>query len=58
MVPWGSLLRSVAVGDEEVLRGLRRIAAPDAWLEVLIGIDEERDAAEARRLQLPALTEE
>jgi ubiquinone/menaquinone biosynthesis C-methylase UbiE len=56
--PWGSLLRSVAVGDEEVLRGLRRIAAPDAWLEVLIGIDEERDAAEARRLQLPALTEE
>lgn len=55
--PWGSLLRSVALGDPEVLRGLRRIAAPHAWLEILIGIDEERDSAEARRLQLPALSD-
>jgi 16S rRNA (adenine(1408)-N(1))-methyltransferase len=56
--PWGSLLRAVAVGDEAVLGGLRRIASPDAWLEVLIGIDEVRDAGEARRLQLPPLTDE
>ncbi len=56
--PWGSLLRSVVVGDEAVLRGLRRIAAPGAWLEVLVAIDEERDAAEAARLDLPSLTEE
>ena len=56
--PWGSLLRSVAVGDEEVLAGLRRIAAPGAWLEVLIGLDEARDAGEAHRLRLPALTDE
>lgn len=56
--PWGSLLRSVAVGDEDVLSGLRRIAVPGAWLEVLIGIDESRDAAEAARLQLPSLTDE
>ena len=56
--PWGSLLRSVAVGDKEVLRGLRRIAAPGAWLEILIGIDEDRDSGEARRLQLPPLTDE
>jgi 16S rRNA (adenine(1408)-N(1))-methyltransferase len=56
--PWGSLLRALAVGDEAVLRGLRRIAAPDAWLEVIIGIDEIVDAGEARRLRLPPLTEE
>jgi 16S rRNA (adenine(1408)-N(1))-methyltransferase len=56
--PWGSLLRAVAVGDDHVLGGLRRIAAPGGWLEVLIGIDEVRDSAEARRLQLPPLTEE
>jgi hypothetical protein len=56
--PWGSLLRSVVVGDEEVLRGLHRIAAPDAWLEILIGIDEARDEAEIHRLQLPSLTDE
>jgi 16S rRNA (adenine(1408)-N(1))-methyltransferase len=54
--PWGSLLRSVVVGDEEVLAGLHRIAAPDAWLEILIGIDEVRDQVEIRRLQLPSLT--
>lgn len=56
--PWGSLLRALAVGDAPVLGGLRRIAAPGAWLEILIGIDEVRDAGEARRLKLPPLTEE
>jgi 16S rRNA (adenine(1408)-N(1))-methyltransferase len=56
--PWGSLLRALAVGDEAVLGGVRRIAAPGAWLEVLIGIDEIRDDGEARRLWLPPLTEE
>jgi 16S rRNA (adenine(1408)-N(1))-methyltransferase len=56
--PWGSLLRSVAIGDKEVLGGLRRIAAPGAWLEIILGIDESRDAAEVARLELPPLTEE
>lgn len=56
--PWGGLLRAVAVGDEEVLGGVRRIAGPGGWLEVLIGIDEQRDRAEARRLRLPPLTED
>ena len=56
--PWGSLLRALAVGDEAVLRRLRRIASPRGWLEVLIGVDEIRDAGEARTLRLPPLTEE
>jgi 16S rRNA (adenine(1408)-N(1))-methyltransferase len=56
--PWGSLLRSVAIGDKEVLGGMRRIAAPAAWLEIIIGIDESGDAAEVARLGLPPLTEE
>lgn len=54
--PWGSLLRAVAVGDETVLRGLRRIAAPDGWLEIVIGVDLVRDRAELARLGLPPLT--
>ncbi len=56
--PWGSLLRAVATGDEEVLRGLRRICAPGAWLEIIIGLDPERDRAEIERLGLPSLSEE
>jgi 16S rRNA (adenine(1408)-N(1))-methyltransferase len=56
--PWGGLLRAVAVGEEGVLTGLRRIAAPGARLEVVIGLDEERDRAEFRRLGFPALTED
>src|ERR671914_608768 len=55
---WGSLLRSVAIGDKEVLGGLRRIAVPGAWLEIIMGIDESRDAAEVARLELAPLTEE
>jgi 16S rRNA (adenine(1408)-N(1))-methyltransferase len=54
--PWGSLLRAVATGDESVLCGLHRISAPDCLLEVVIGIDPERDRAEVERLKLPNLS--
>jgi 16S rRNA (adenine(1408)-N(1))-methyltransferase len=54
--PWGSLLRAVATGDEAVLNGLRRICAEGGWLEVVIGLDPERDRSEIDRLSLPPLT--
>ena len=54
--PWGSLLRAVAVGNETVLRSLRRIAAPGCLLEIIIGIDPERDRSEIERLDIPDLT--
>jgi 16S rRNA (adenine(1408)-N(1))-methyltransferase len=56
--PWGSLLRAMAAGDETVLRNLRRICAPDAWLEVVIALDPERDRAEIERLGLAPLLPE
>jgi hypothetical protein len=55
--PWGSLLQAVALGDEQFLSKLRRIAAPDCLLEIVIGIDPEKDKSEMERLGLPpALT--
>ena len=51
--PWGSLLRAVARGDENVLESLRRICAPACLLEIVIGIDRERDKSEVERLELP-----
>ena len=54
--PWGSLLRAVATGDEKALRGLRRVCSPDAVLEILIGLDPERDRSEIERLGLKPLT--
>ena len=54
--PWGSLLRAVALGDENVLRGLRRVCAPECLLEIIIGIDKERDKSEIERLELPELS--
>ncbi len=48
--PWGSLLRAVTVGDVEVMRNLRRVCAQGALLEVVIGIDPERDKTEIERL--------
>ena len=50
--PWGSLLRAVATGDEAVLQNLRRVCAAGAVLEVVIGLDMERDHAEMERLGL------
>jgi 16S rRNA (adenine(1408)-N(1))-methyltransferase len=56
--PWGSLLKAVVLGDETVLRSLRRISAPECLLEIVIGIDPERDKTEIARLGLPPLTED
>ena len=54
--PWGSLLRAVATGDVAVLRGLRRVCSPGAVLEVVIGLDPERDRSEVARLGLEPLS--
>jgi 16S rRNA (adenine(1408)-N(1))-methyltransferase len=54
--PWGSLLRAVASGDVALLRNLRRISAPGALLEVVIGIDPARDQSEIERLGLTPLS--
>jgi 16S rRNA (adenine(1408)-N(1))-methyltransferase len=56
--PWSSLLRAVVAGDSEILSGLRRICAPHCLLEIIIGLDPERDRAEIERLGLPTLSEE
>lgn len=54
--PWGSLLRAVALGDVDILTGVRRICASDALLEVIVGSDPERDRAELNRLGVPPVT--
>jgi 16S rRNA (adenine(1408)-N(1))-methyltransferase len=54
--PWGSLLRAVAVGDREALQNLRRICSPAALLEVVIGLDPERDISEIERLGIQSLS--
>lgn len=54
--PWGSLLQAVATGDEVVLRGLRRICAPGALLEVIFGLDPERDQSAIEALGLRPIT--
>ena len=54
--PWGSLLRAVATGEVAVLTNLRRICAPGALLEIVIGLDPERDQTEIERLCLTSLS--
>jgi 16S rRNA (adenine(1408)-N(1))-methyltransferase len=54
--PWGSLLKAVATGDIALLRSLRRIATPDCTLNIVIGIDPDRDRSEIVRSGLPDLS--
>lgn len=54
--PWGSLLKAVATGDRAVLDNLRRICSSGALLEVVIGLDPERDRSETERLALQPIT--
>jgi len=50
--PWGSLLAAVATGAADALSNLRRICSTGALLEIVLGLDPSRDAAELERLQL------
>ncbi|HVF30130.1 MAG TPA: class I SAM-dependent methyltransferase [Pyrinomonadaceae bacterium] len=54
--PWGSLLKAIATADESVLNSFRRIARKGCLLEIVIGIDPERDKNEIARLDIPELT--
>lgn len=54
--PWGSLLRGVAAGESLVLQNLRRVCSPEARLEVILGLDPERDRTEMERLGLEPLS--
>lgn len=54
--PWGSLLSAVVAGQKDVLNSLRRICAPECLVEIVIGIDKERDKSEIERLELPQLS--
>jgi 16S rRNA (adenine(1408)-N(1))-methyltransferase len=54
--PWGSLLGAVAAGERAVLVNLRRICSPEALLEVVIGLDPERDRSEIERLGLQSIS--
>ena len=56
--PWGSLLRAVALGETDVLNNLRRICVPGGLLEIVIGLDSDRDRTEIERLGLPVLSNE
>jgi 16S rRNA (adenine(1408)-N(1))-methyltransferase len=56
--PWGSLLRGVVLGVPEVMANLRRICAPDALLEVIVGSNPVRDRTELDRLGVPPVTVE
>jgi 16S rRNA (adenine(1408)-N(1))-methyltransferase len=54
--PWGSLLKAFASGEVGVLQKVRGICAKEAILEVVIGLDRERDQSEMARLAIEALS--
>lgn len=56
--PWGSLLRAVYTGDQQVLHNIRRVCSLGALLEIILGLDPERDRTEIERLGLPHISTE
>ena len=54
--PWGRLLGAMAAGDRAALANLRRICTSGALLEVVIGLDPDRDRSEIERLGLQSLS--
>jgi 16S rRNA (adenine(1408)-N(1))-methyltransferase len=56
--PWGSLLHAVASGERSLLQNIRRVCAPEAVLEIVIGLDPTRDQTELDRLGLQPISVE
>lgn len=50
--PWGSLLGAIATGDRAVLNNLRRVCREEGLLEIIVGLDAERDRSELEWLQI------
>jgi 16S rRNA (adenine(1408)-N(1))-methyltransferase len=58
LMPWGKLLRGVALGEADVCGALAAIAAPGARLEVRIGVSIWRDPVPLEVRDLPEVTPE
>jgi 16S rRNA (adenine(1408)-N(1))-methyltransferase len=56
MLPWGRLLTGIVLGEPDVVRGLRRLAVPDAPLDVTVGTEIWRDPVPVEIRDLPELT--
>ncbi len=56
LLPWGSLLRAVALPEVEVLHRLRRLCRATAKVKVVIGFDAAHDQRTFEALGIPPLT--
>ena len=54
--PWGSLLGGLLGGDGRVLIAIRRLCAVNALLELVMGLDPQRDRTELSRLAIAEFT--
>lgn len=55
ILPWGSLLRAVAVPEPDSLLQIANLCAPSAKIEIVLSFDPERDGQEGARLGLSHL---
>jgi 16S rRNA (adenine(1408)-N(1))-methyltransferase len=58
ILPWGSLLRAVAVPEINSLRDIARLCLPKATIEIVLSYDEQRDARQKAPLGTGGLDEE
>ena len=57
ILPWGSLLRGVALPEVSFLSALRRLCASDATVEIVFSYDERWDGGQQTRLGFASLQE-
>lgn len=56
LLPWGSLLKAVALPDLELLEKLKGLCKPNASITILFGYGLEADASQIKELGLAKLT--
>ena len=57
ILPWGNLLRAVALPEVESLRHIARLCTPEAIVEIVFSYDQQQDAREGAPLGTVVLDE-
>lgn len=56
VLPWGSLLQGLILGEKSILRSIRRISSVQSVLKMFISYSIKYEPAEMEKLRLPELT--
>lgn len=58
LLPWGTLLKAVALPEKSILQGIPKLCKKEATLKIIFGYEADKEKNTIQELNLPELTKE